>query len=262
MPRSDRLKQRHHRHHHHDAAQEGHPPLLDAGADAARRLGPAHHRPGLHHALHPGARGPGDAGKLGEADLDPRRDRGHAGRLHRGRRRHGRHHRRHLRRHPHHAHDASATSRRWSPTASSATRPACWRRSCRSGAPASPRRLRSTASPSSAGTSRSPAAAARSFPGDVIVCDDDGAVVIPQNLLAFVADEGAEHERLESYMVRRSRRARSSPASIRRMTRPRRATRPGRKTSSVAGELKVPLHCHSAVKELSPAWIRAQGRPM
>ncbi len=39
------------------------------------------------------------------------------------------------------------------------------------------------------------------FPGDVIVCDDDGAVVIPQNLLAFVAEEGAEHERMESFIV-------------------------------------------------------------
>src|SRR5512145_3312095 len=35
------------------------------------------------------------------------------------------------------------------------------------------------------------------FPGDVIVCDDDGAVVIPQKLLGFVAEEGAEHERME-----------------------------------------------------------------
>jgi regulator of RNase E activity RraA len=39
------------------------------------------------------------------------------------------------------------------------------------------------------------------FPGDIIVCDDDGAVVIPQNLLEFVAEEGPEHERMETYIV-------------------------------------------------------------
>jgi regulator of RNase E activity RraA len=39
------------------------------------------------------------------------------------------------------------------------------------------------------------------FPGDAIVCDDDGAVVIPQDLVAFVAEEGAEHERMESWIV-------------------------------------------------------------
>jgi regulator of RNase E activity RraA len=39
------------------------------------------------------------------------------------------------------------------------------------------------------------------FPGDVIVCDEDGAVVIPKDLLAFVAEEGAEHERMESFIV-------------------------------------------------------------
>src|SRR5947209_4742227 len=39
------------------------------------------------------------------------------------------------------------------------------------------------------------------FPGDIIVADDDGAVVIPQNLLAFVADEGAEQERMEGFIV-------------------------------------------------------------
>jgi len=39
------------------------------------------------------------------------------------------------------------------------------------------------------------------FSGDVIVCDDDGAVVIPQNLVEFVAREGEEHERMETYIV-------------------------------------------------------------
>jgi regulator of RNase E activity RraA len=39
------------------------------------------------------------------------------------------------------------------------------------------------------------------FPGDVIVCDDDGAVVIPLDLVAFVAEEGAEHERMEGWIV-------------------------------------------------------------
>jgi regulator of RNase E activity RraA len=39
------------------------------------------------------------------------------------------------------------------------------------------------------------------FPGDIIVLDDDGAVVIPQNLLEFVAHEGAEHELYENWVV-------------------------------------------------------------
>jgi regulator of RNase E activity RraA len=33
------------------------------------------------------------------------------------------------------------------------------------------------------------------------VADEDGAVVIPQNLVEFVAHEGAEHERMEGFIV-------------------------------------------------------------
>jgi regulator of RNase E activity RraA len=39
------------------------------------------------------------------------------------------------------------------------------------------------------------------FPGDVIVADDDGVVVVPQALVEFVAHEGAEHELYESWVV-------------------------------------------------------------
>ena len=39
------------------------------------------------------------------------------------------------------------------------------------------------------------------FPDDVIVVDEDGAVVIPQALVDWVASEGAEHERYESWVV-------------------------------------------------------------
>ena len=38
------------------------------------------------------------------------------------------------------------------------------------------------------------------FPDDLIVADDDGAVVIPQALVEFVAQEGAEHELYESWV--------------------------------------------------------------
>jgi regulator of RNase E activity RraA len=39
------------------------------------------------------------------------------------------------------------------------------------------------------------------FPDDVIVADDDGAVVIPQLLVDYVASEGAEHELYEGWVV-------------------------------------------------------------
>jgi regulator of RNase E activity RraA len=39
------------------------------------------------------------------------------------------------------------------------------------------------------------------FPDDVIVADDDGAVVIPKDLVEHVASEGAEQELYESFVV-------------------------------------------------------------
>src|SRR5262245_32160966 len=41
-----------------------------------------------------------------------------------------------------------------------------------------------------------------SFPGDVLVADDDGAVGIPMDLVDFVATEGREHECYETWGVR------------------------------------------------------------
>ena len=39
------------------------------------------------------------------------------------------------------------------------------------------------------------------FPDDVIVADDDGVVLIPKDLVGFVAEEGEEHERYETWVV-------------------------------------------------------------
>jgi regulator of RNase E activity RraA len=39
------------------------------------------------------------------------------------------------------------------------------------------------------------------FPDDVIVADDDGAVLIPKDLVNFVAEEGEEHERYVTWVV-------------------------------------------------------------
>jgi regulator of RNase E activity RraA len=39
------------------------------------------------------------------------------------------------------------------------------------------------------------------FPDDVVVVDDDGAVLIPKELVDLVAKEGEEHERYETWVV-------------------------------------------------------------
>ena len=39
------------------------------------------------------------------------------------------------------------------------------------------------------------------FPNDVVVIDDDGAVLIPQALLSAVVDAAVEQERLEGWIM-------------------------------------------------------------
>jgi regulator of RNase E activity RraA len=39
------------------------------------------------------------------------------------------------------------------------------------------------------------------FPGDVIMADDDGAVVIPQKLLEDVAAQASDQERMEEWIM-------------------------------------------------------------
>jgi regulator of RNase E activity RraA len=51
------------------------------------------------------------------------------------------------------------------------------------------------------------------FPGDIIMADD-GAVVVPQNLLEFVVAEEAEHELLESFIVGEVKKGQSSLVSL------------------------------------------------
>src|SRR5437867_8577133 len=43
------------------------------------------------------------------------------------------------------------------------------------------------------------------FPGDVLVGDDDGVVVIPRHLAAEIAEEGAENDLKEEFIMGRVR---------------------------------------------------------
>ena len=48
------------------------------------------------------------------------------------------------------------------------------------------------------------------LPGDYVVADDDGAIVVPRALAAEVAEAGAEQERLERFLAREIARGRAS----------------------------------------------------
>jgi regulator of RNase E activity RraA len=94
------------------------------------------------------------------------------------------------------------------------------------------------------------------FPGDVIVCDDDGAVVIPQNLVSFVAEEGAEHERMETWIVGEVERGAKLPGLYPMNDEIKGATRLGRRDDSPAR----PVSCSSRHQRFSvsspfrPTW--------
>ena len=78
-------------------------------------------------------------------------------------------------------------------------------------APARPRRPRWRRSPSSAGRSRSAAAASRSSPTTSIVADNDGAVLIQQIWSRKSPPPGAEQERLEAWIMREVERGEKLP---------------------------------------------------
>ena len=201
-----------------------------------RRLTPGQPRmvgPGLHPALRPGARGPGDAGKLGLADLDPRRDRGDAGRLHRRGGRHGRDRCRHLRRHPLRPHGQARRRRAGHRRRRCATSPACSAPACRCGA---------------SGGAAPPSVAGLTFVGwqEPIGCG--GVAVFPDDVdrgrrrrrradprgvaRRRAGGRAVEQERLEGWIMGEvdARRAAARPLSAERRE-PRRATRPRRRSS-------------------------------
>ena len=133
-------------------------------------------------------------------DFDPDRDRGHAGRLHRRGRCHGYYRCRHLRRYSLRAHGQARGGRLVTDGVVRdlegvlGTNLPVW---CDGYA----------APPSVAGLTfvgwGEPigCGGVAIFPNDVIVADQDGAVVIPQAFLDLVLAEGAEQERMEAWIV-------------------------------------------------------------
>ena len=109
---------------------------------------------------------------------------------------------------------ASAASRRWSPTASCATSPACSAPACRCGARARPRRLRSPGLTFVNWQEPIGCGGVAVFPDDVVVVDDDGAVLIPAALLDESSSAAVEQERLEAWIMQRGRERRAAARPV------------------------------------------------
>ena len=94
------------------------------------------------------------------------------------------------------------------------------------------------------------------FPNDIIVADQDGAVVIPQAFLDLILAEGAEQERMEAWIVDagEQRRGAAGPLSHER-----------RDQGALRGvEEVIRAHRYSACNEGGTPWISispARGRP-
>ena len=91
------------------------------------------------------------------------------------------------------------------------------------------------------------------FPDDIIVVDDDGAVVIPKDLLDFVAHEGAEHELYESWVFTEVERGAQLPGLILPTRTPRCAMRSGAGSSTEAAGVLY--------RSRSPRFLRAAREP-
>ena len=76
------------------------------------------------------------------------------------------------------------------------------------------------------------------YPGDLIVGDGDGVVVVPAHLAEEIATEAAEQERMEAFLLSRIAGGAGCRAPIRRTTRPRRPMPSGRNRIPRADVLK------------------------
>ena len=83
------------------------------------------------------------------------------------------------------------------------------------------------------------------FPDDLIVVDDDGAVLIPAALVDEVVADAIEQERLEGWIMGEVDAAHRCPACIRRMPKTRRATRRGPRGRQASAESPRRTRCQS-----------------